>query len=168
MLAIVAGLSTLIAVLVKQGSLDPLQYTSAIDAAIDEVKKHPAYDVPAYRAVLSALRPMSYTTGTTAARPRPPQRDEDHQLAGAAGFRDQGKANIPDCADHLAGDQPGAIDCKRFASLRARLALAGWGLIRTDPSDGAPIYFATRWNMPRELADLAAVEAFADRVGAPR
>lgn len=64
-------------------------------------------------------------------------------------------------------DQP-ADDCKRFATLRARLALAGWGLIRTDASDGPPIYFATRWNMPRELADLAAVEAFADRVGAAR
>ena len=166
MLAIVAGLSALIAVLVKQGSLDPLQYTSAIDAAIDEVKKHQAYDVPAYRAVLSTLRPMSYATGTTAAGPSPPQRDEDHRLAGAAVFRGQGKANTPDCADDPAGDQPGTTDCKRFATLRARLALAGWGLIRTDPSDGAPNYFATRWNMPRELADLAAVEAFADRVGA--
>ena len=95
-----------------------------------------------------------------------PHKDEDHRLAGAAVFRDQDKANTPDCADDPAGDQPGTTDCKRFATLRARLALAGWGLIRTDPSDGAPNYFATRWNMPRELADLAAVEAFADRVGA--
>ena len=102
-------------------------------------------------------------------RPRlsAPHKDESHRLAGAAGFRDQGKADRPDCADYLAGDQP-AIDCKRFATLRARLALAGWGLIRTDPTDGAPIYFATRWNMPRELVGLAAVAAFADRVGAPK
>lgn len=61
-----------------------------------------------------------------------------------------------------------ADDCKRFATLRARLEPAGWGLIRTYNSDGAPIYFATRWNMPRELACLSAVEAFADRVRAPR
>ena len=81
--------------------------------------------------------------------------------------REQGKADSPDCAVQQPGDQPGADDGKRFATLRARLALAGWGLIRTDPSDGPPIYFATRWNMPRELADLAALEAFADRVGAP-
>ena len=103
-------------------------------------------------------------------RPRlsAPPKDDDHRLTGAAVIREQGKADSPDCADDLAGDQPGTTDCKRFATLRARLALAGWGLIRTDPSDGAPIYFATRWNMPRELADLSAVEAFADRVGAAR
>ena len=68
-------------------------------------------------------------------------------------------------------NSPGATDCKRFATLRACLALAGWGLIRTDPCDGAPSYFATRWNMPRglaDLADLATVAAFADRVVAPR
>lgn len=109
--------------------------------------------------------------GAAAAAPAglsPPRKDEAHRLAGAAGFRDQGRADTPDCADHPAGDQPGATDCKRFTTVRARLALAGWGLIRTDPSDGAPVYFATRWNMPRELRDLAAVEAFADRVGAPR
>ena len=82
--------------------------------------------------------------------------------------RDQGKADTLDCADHLACIQPGVTDRKRVATLRARLALAGWGLIRTDPGDGAPVYFATRWNMPRELRDLAAVEAFADRVGAAR
>jgi hypothetical protein len=109
--------------------------------------------------------------GAAAAAPAelsPPHKDEAHRLAGAAGFRDQGKADTPDCADSTAGDQPGATDCKRFATFRARLALAGWALIRTEASDGARLYFATRWNMPRELADLAAVEAFADRVGAPR
>lgn len=84
--------------------------------------------------------------------------------AAAAGL----SAPHKDEAHRLAGDQPGATDYKRFATLRARLALANWGLIRTDPSDGAPIYFATRWNMPFELADLAAVEAFANRVGATR
>ena len=104
--------------------------------------------------------------GAAAAGLIPPHKDEAHRLAGAAGYRDQGKTDNPDCADDPAGDQPGATDCKRFATLRARLALAGWLLIRTDPGDGAPSYFATRWNMPRELADLAAVEAFADRVGA--
>ena len=97
----------------------------------------------------------------------PPHKDEAHRLAGAAGYRDQGKTDNPDCADDPAGDQP-ADDRKRFATLRARLALAGWGLIRTDATDGAPIYFATRWNMPRELVGLAAVESFADRVGAPK
>ena len=97
----------------------------------------------------------------------PPRKDEAPGWQ-AQGFRDHGRANCPDCAQHRAGAQSGAYDCKRFATLRARLALSSWGLIRTDPSDGALVYFATRWNMPRELSDLAAVEAFADRVGAPR
>ena len=121
----------------------------------------PARDIPAGLASLGA-------PGAAAAGFSAPHKDEAHRLAGAAGYRDQGKTDNSDCADDPAGDQPGATDCKRFATLRARLALAGWGLIRTDPSDGAPIYFATRWNMPRELADLAAVKAFADRVGAAR
>jgi hypothetical protein len=59
-------------------------------------------------------------------------------------------------------------DSKRFAGLRARLALAGWVLSRTSADDGPVVFFATRWNMPRELPGLDAVAAFADRVGAPR
>lgn len=85
--------------------------------------------------------------------------DNAHLAVGAVeGQRTTGRFSFDQHAD----------DCKRFATLRARLALAGWGLIRTYNSDGAPICFATRWNMPRELACLSAVEAFADRVGAPR
>ena len=119
------------------------------------------------RVVRAGLAPLG-VPGAAAAGLSAPHKDENHRLAGAAVFKGQGKTDNQDCADDLAGDQAGATDCKRFATLRARLAMAGWRLIRTDPSDGAPIYFATRWNMPRELVDLAAVEAFADRVGAAR
>jgi hypothetical protein len=56
---------------------------------------------------------------------------------------------------------------KAFATLRARLALAGWSLLRTSSEDGPAVFFACRWNMPRELASLEAVAEFADRVGAP-
>ena len=56
---------------------------------------------------------------------------------------------------------------KIFATLRARLALAGWSLIRTCPTDGPVLYIAVRWGMPRELVSLDAVTEFADRVGAP-
>lgn len=118
------------------------------------------------RVVPADLAPLG-APGAAAAGLNAPHKDEAPGWQ-AEGFRDQGKADSRDCADYLAGDQPGTTDCKRFATLRARLALAGWGLIRTVPSDGAPSYFATRWNMPRELADLAAVKAFADRVGAAR
>lgn len=52
---------------------------------------------------------------------------------------------------------------KRFEDLRARLALAGgFELHRMD--DGT--FVVRRWGLTRELADLAAVEAFLQRVGA--
>ena len=97
-------------------------------------------------------------------------KDEAHRLAGAAGFRGQGTADNPDCAQSahpVHHEQPTGDDAKRFATLRARLALAGWTLTRHDASGGPVSFYACRWNMPRELADLAAVEAFADCVGAP-
>lgn len=54
---------------------------------------------------------------------------------------------------------------KVFTTLRARLALAGHGLSRTDGSDGPCRYFVTRWGMVRELRDLDAVKRFAEQVG---
>jgi hypothetical protein len=89
--------------------------------------------------------------------------DETRELGSGAGFRGQGTADGADCP----GTAPGEQDDKRFATLRARLALAGWALSRIDAGDGLPVFLAVRWNMPRELADLAAVERFADLVGAP-
>lgn len=118
------------------------------------------------RVVPAALAPL----GTAAAAPaglNAPHKDDDHRLAGAAVIREQGKADNPDCADYLAGDQP-ADDCQRFTALRARLALAGWTLSRTASGEGSVTYSASRWNRPRELAGLAAVAAFADRVAASR
>ncbi len=58
--------------------------------------------------------------------------------------RDQGKTDSPDCAVQQPGDQPGAEDGKRFATLRARLALTSWSLTRTDAGDGPVTYYATR------------------------
>lgn len=58
-------------------------------------------------------------------------------------------------------------DDKAFANLRARLAMRGWALTRTSAADGPVVFFATRWNMPRELPSLQAVAEFAERVGAP-
>lgn len=107
-------------------------------------------------AVLAPLgAPGAAAAGLTAGH-----KDEARELGSGAGFRDQGQADSPDCAE-------ASSDGKRFATLRARLALAGWALTRTSAADGPVAFFATRWNMPRELADLAAVERFADLVGAP-
>ena len=71
----------------------------------------------------------------------------------------------PDSAGHPASAQP--ADGKRFATLAARLALAGWSLTRTDAGDGPVRFFAGRWGQARELASLDAVAAFAEQVGAP-
>lgn len=97
----------------------------------------------------------------------PPRKDEPTEaLAGAGGFRDQGKADSQDSDATRAGEQRGASDSDRGATLRARLALAGWVLVRNE-SGGADSYLATRWGHARGLRDLAAVEAFAVQVGAP-
>lgn len=110
--------------------------------------------------------------GTAAAAPAglsTPHKDEAHRLAGAAGFKDQGEMDSPDSAATPADDQAGAADTKRFATLRARLALAGWALTRNEAGDGPATFYASRWGKATpDLRDLAAVEVFADRVGAPR
>jgi len=61
-------------------------------------------------------------------------------------------------------EQP-ADNGKRFARLRAHLALKGYSLSRTAASDGPVCFYVTRWGMVRELRDLAAVARFLDQVG---
>jgi hypothetical protein len=99
---------------------------------------------------LAAPQPAELTT----------QKGETHRLAGAMGFEDNSKADIWFVA---------YLDAERkvFTTLRARLALAGWTLSRAATVDGATAFLAIRWNMPRELASLDAMAAFADMVGAP-
>ena len=65
-------------------------------------------------------------------------------------------------------NQQAIADRKRFSTLRARLALAGYALSRIDASDGAVIYRASRWGMTRALDNLVDVESFAARVGVAR
>ena len=54
---------------------------------------------------------------------------------------------------------------KRFATLRAHLALKGYCLHRTEANDGPVRFFVARWGMVRELRDLPAVAQFLRRVG---
>ena len=101
--------------------------------------------------------------GAIAAAPgglSPPLKDEAPELAGVEGFKGKGKADNADCAD-------AAAQRKHFATLAARLALAGHELHRTATDDGPCRYFVTRWGMARDLHDLAAVERFAAQVEAP-
>jgi hypothetical protein len=58
-----------------------------------------------------------------------------------------------------------ADDGKRFTTLRAHLALRGYSLHRTAADDGPVCFYVTRWDMARELRDLAAVARFLDQVG---
>ena len=60
----------------------------------------------------------------------------------------------------------GAGADKAFLTLRALLALKGHVLSRTHGDDGPVSFYVTRWGLVRELQDIAAVRAFAERVGA--
>ena len=91
--------------------------------------------------------------------------NEDARLL--PGSTDQDKSASPDSAGPQADEQLGADNGKRFSTLRARLALAGWELSKANAGDALDVFYASRWNMARELHGLAAVATFADRVGAP-
>lgn len=93
----------------------------------------------------------------------PPQKDESRELAGGAGLGGQAQTVSPDSAARAAVEQAD----KDFATLRARLALAGHQLHIIDDGEGGTAYMVCRWCMSRTLPDLAAVQAFAERVGAP-
>jgi hypothetical protein len=125
----------------------------------------PGLAAPELAARPAAGLPSLGAAGAAAAGLTARHKDEARELGSGAGFRGQGTAD--------GADSPGAApdeqcDGKRFATLRARLALRGWVLTRTSAADGLVVFFATRWGMPRELASLDAVAAFADRVGAPQ
>jgi hypothetical protein len=52
-----------------------------------------------------------------------------------------------------------------FATLCEQLATKGYCLTRAYADDGSVRYFVGRWGLCRELANLAEVRAFAERVG---
>ena len=54
---------------------------------------------------------------------------------------------------------------KAFSTLRAQLALNGYTLTRAFGDDGSARYFVGRWGLCRELANIAAVLAFAEHAG---
>lgn len=60
----------------------------------------------------------------------------------------------------------GAGADKAFLTLRALLALKGYGLSRTHGDDEPVCFYVNRWGMVRELRDIAAVRGFAEQVGA--
>ena len=69
-------------------------------------------------------------------------------------------------ADTTGADFPTAAhDGKAFDSLAARFALAGHTLSRSNPADGAGLYYAGRWGMSRALPDLQAAAHFLTQIG---
>lgn len=92
----------------------------------------------------------------------PPQDDEGPRAGERRAFKGQGEGDSSDCAD--TGTTP---QCKRLATLRAELALAGWTLTETPGAEHGA-FIATRWGMARDLRGLDDVAAFARRVGAAR
>lgn len=54
---------------------------------------------------------------------------------------------------------------KAFATLAARFALVGHTLTRSNPADGAAMYYAGRWGLSRALPDLQAAAQFLAQIG---
>ena len=79
--------------------------------------------------------------------------------------RPTGKANNP--AGHTERQiVPSPADaCNDFANLAAGFALAGHTLTRSNPADGAAMYYAGRWGMSRALSDLQAAAHFLAQIG---
>ena len=59
----------------------------------------------------------------------------------------------------------GQREGKAFATLAARFALAGHTLTRSNPADGAVLYYAGRWGLSRALQDLEAAAQFLTQIG---
>ncbi len=59
--------------------------------------------------------------------------------------------------------QAAVDDVKVYATLQARAALAGFELVRMPGGD----YVIGRWGMVCALSDVAQIDAFLKRVGAP-
>ena len=59
----------------------------------------------------------------------------------------------------------GQREGKAFATLAARFALAGHTLTRSNPADGAVMYYAGRWGLNRALPDLEAAAHLLRQIG---
>jgi hypothetical protein len=56
-------------------------------------------------------------------------------------------------------------DRKAFTTLQAKAALRGVALIRCFDEAGQQVFLASRWNLTRQFATLANVEAFLAAMG---
>lgn len=74
-------------------------------------------------------------------------------------------------ANHPAGstDRASVFDTpttdKEFFNLRARAAMRGHELHRSNPADGPARYWASRWGLARDLRTLQEVREFLAQIG---
>ena len=94
----------------------------------------------------------------------PPNGNDEGPTAVAAVAPQESKQNeSPDCEACTAAEQAAG---KFLATLRSQLALKGYSLSRSHGDDGPVCFYVSRWDLVRELRDIAAVRAFAEQVGA--
>ena len=65
----------------------------------------------------------------------------------------------------LQNSHPDSTPEKSFATLAARFAMAGHTLTRSNPIDGAVIYYASRWGYTRAFHDLQTAANFLTQIG---
>lgn len=71
-----------------------------------------------------------------------------------------------------AGNTINDLDCptterrdKEFETLRARFAMQGHALHRTDPTDGPVTYWVERWGLVRHLPTIDVARRFLEQIG---
>jgi hypothetical protein len=72
------------------------------------------------------------------------------------------KAAPPDQENYAALQN---TDDKQFYTLRAKLAMGGYMLSRSNPADGKIIYFSQKWGMVHSFSELAGVAEFLRQIG---
>ena len=103
---------------------------------------------------------MTHELHSTAAERDPPT-SETADVASAGRIEVQGTTDDGNSASIV----PTAEADKEFSTLRAMLAMRGFELHTLSEADGGTAYLVRRWSMTRELPDLPAVAAFAERAG---
>ena len=89
-----------------------------------------------------------------------PQKEEAPAVASGQGFRVQSTADGADFEANSVSEQD-----KSFATVRAKLALAGWDVHIVDGGNGTAAYWVSRWGQSRTLPDRHALGQFMRQVG---
>ena len=127
--------------------------------ATPELAHHRDADLPAVGAGVAPPTGLS-----------PPTKDNAAELGSEGGAEGQKQADSDDCADHHLPQQLVDLDAdrKHYLTLQARAALRGIALNATDNDAGAVLYVASMHALCKAFDDVAEVEVWLDRIGAPK